>query len=440
MIKQIVSIGVVGLALISAVVFAAFTQTDATRGGGKDKITICHATNSASNPYESIEVNQSAADGISGNNNGKGDHYSEHTGPLAYSEAYAAQLKQEKIDWGDIIPPIDGIHQGRNWTELGQAIYNNDCNIPSKVATASVSTIPATCESGETLVYGDIKQATFSGTPDGTKGPGSYNVVATAKKNALFAGNLTTKTFNGALSGPLTGEQCDETEYDTAVAGVRFIAATCQVGEQLLYGEEDLANARFDEASTPSGTFGPADYTVTAYADENAEFAPADNVSEGGYILVLSGELSGPLTGEECEETEFRTATASVRIIAATCETPGQLLYGDEDVLYASFDGTTPSGTTGPADYEVIAYAFKDARFAEGEGVSEDGTVKTITGTLEGTLTGDDCVLGETPETPEVLPETNAATPLALIAAFSATAAAVAGLGFGLRSALGRKL
>lgn len=436
MIKQIVSIGVVGLALISAVVFAAVTQTDAKKDKDNEKVLICHSTQPnpsngggggpQNNPYTSIEVSISAS-----GQNGLGDHYENHTGPVFNNTG--------QNYWGDIIPPV-GDQPGLNWTELGQAIYNNDCNFPSKVASASVATIPATCEAGETLDYGSIQYATFSGTPDGTEGPASYSVVATAKKNALFAGNVTTKTFNGSLAGPLTGEQCEETEYDTAVAGVRIIAATCQVGEQLLYGEEDLVNARFDEGGTPSGTFGPADYSVTAYADEDAKFAPADNVFEGGYILVLSGELSGPLTGEECEETEFRTATASVRIIAASCETPGQLLYGDEDVLYASFDGTTPSGTTGPADYEVIAYAFKDARFAEGEGVSENGTVKTITGTLEGTLTGDDCVLGETPETPEALPETNAATPLALIAAFSATAAAVAGLGFGLRSALGRKL
>lgn len=440
MIKQIVSIGVVGLTLVAAVVFAGITQTDAKKDDkpkdSNEKVLICHSTQSQpsngggagpqNNPYNPIEVSIDAT-----GPSGLGDHYENHTGPVFNNT--------NQDFWGDIIPPI-GDQPGLNWTELGQAIYNNDCAFPKKVATASVSVLPATCEAGQKLVYGDIKYADFSGTPNGTFGPASYSVTATAKKDALFAGLTTTKTFTGTLSGPLTGEQCGETEYDTAAAGVRFVAATCQAGEQLLYSDEDLTNARWDESSTPSGTTGPADFTVTAYANEGAKFAEAENVFEGGYIQVFSGELDGPLTGEECEETEYRTAVAGVRIIAATCESPAQLLYGDEDVTYASFDGNTPSGTTGPAEYEVFAYASEGARFAPAENVSEDGIKKTFTGTLEGVLTGDECVLGETPETPEVLPETNAATPVAVIAAMSAATALVAGLGVGLRSLLGRQL
>ena len=92
------------------------------------KITICHRTNSTSNPYEQIEVAVSAADGIAGNSGQSPDHYGEHQGPLASSEAIAIALKQDKENWGDIIPPIGDVHDGLNWTAEGQAMWENGCN------------------------------------------------------------------------------------------------------------------------------------------------------------------------------------------------------------------------------------------------------------------------------------------------------------------------
>ena len=92
----------------------------ASFAANEDKITICHGTNSVHNPYNSITVDQSAVDG-EGNN----DH-SHHTGPVATSEEVAQQLKDQKIAWGDIIPPF-GDYPGLNWQE-GQAIWENDCS------------------------------------------------------------------------------------------------------------------------------------------------------------------------------------------------------------------------------------------------------------------------------------------------------------------------
>lgn len=93
------------------------------------KIDICHGTASYSNPYTKNNVDKSAADGISGNNNGNGDHYSEHQGPIFYTTI------PQHTEWGDIIPPVkdaqgNTIHNGLNWTTEGQAIYNNNCNFP----------------------------------------------------------------------------------------------------------------------------------------------------------------------------------------------------------------------------------------------------------------------------------------------------------------------
>lgn len=91
------------------------------------KVTICHRTNSVTNPYVIETVAQSAVDGVAGNSGKKPDHYGKHQGPLAYSEAYAQALKDSKTKWGDIIPPVDGFHSGLNWSALGQKMLANGC-------------------------------------------------------------------------------------------------------------------------------------------------------------------------------------------------------------------------------------------------------------------------------------------------------------------------
>ncbi len=88
------------------------------------KVTLCHRTNSATNPYEKITVSVDAAGNFK--DNGNGDH-AIHTGPVATSLAVANGLKDSHTDWGDIIPP--GEHNtSLNWSAAGQAMFNNGCN------------------------------------------------------------------------------------------------------------------------------------------------------------------------------------------------------------------------------------------------------------------------------------------------------------------------
>jgi hypothetical protein len=88
-----------------------------------DKYPICHVTASHSNPYVLIEVAATSIDGITGNeNDGQGDHLALHTGPV---------FSEEAEHWGDIIPPVDGVSAGsENWTQGGQAIFENGCQLP----------------------------------------------------------------------------------------------------------------------------------------------------------------------------------------------------------------------------------------------------------------------------------------------------------------------
>jgi hypothetical protein len=106
-----------------------------------EKVDICHRTDSATNPYVAISVDISSVDGDTGNDQGQGDHFAEHKGPLASSEAVAQNLKDNGIEWGDIIPPVAG-HQGLNWP-AGQDILENDCNFvtPTPPTQPPVTTV-----------------------------------------------------------------------------------------------------------------------------------------------------------------------------------------------------------------------------------------------------------------------------------------------------------
>ena len=96
------------------------------------KVTICHRTNSITNPYTKITVDESSADG-SGTAKGQGDHYINHVGEVWTQET------PKHAEWGDIIPPIPGVHSGLNWTAQGQAIWAAGCD-PSAVLVATSDT------------------------------------------------------------------------------------------------------------------------------------------------------------------------------------------------------------------------------------------------------------------------------------------------------------
>lgn len=108
------------------------------------KIKICHATNSHSKPYIKNKPD------IKNDGSLSGGHLN-HTGPLWYLGI------TEK--WGDIIPPYQSgnfSYPGMNWNAQGQAIWNNDCKIPTPSPT------PTPCVEGQTWASGvfDFEQGT----------------------------------------------------------------------------------------------------------------------------------------------------------------------------------------------------------------------------------------------------------------------------------------
>src|SRR5262245_23452730 len=135
-----------------------------------DKVTICHRNSDAKQPYV---VNEPDADGdVSG--------HDDHDGPLAGSVQEAEALKDQHIDWGDIIPPFyfddnndgDGndpgeSYPGKNWPE-GQAIWDAGCNAPecpnnSTTTVAVTTTRPTTTTATHTTTV-TVTTTTFTTT------------------------------------------------------------------------------------------------------------------------------------------------------------------------------------------------------------------------------------------------------------------------------------
>lgn len=111
--------------LFATVVVSSFLLGKSFSGafaqGQPESITICHATNSDVNPYNTESPN------IQNDGSLTGGHLND-TGPI-----WNSTLKDLKIQWGDIIPAYTSgsfSYPGLNNTTEGLAILANDCNIP----------------------------------------------------------------------------------------------------------------------------------------------------------------------------------------------------------------------------------------------------------------------------------------------------------------------
>ncbi len=160
-------------------------------------VTICHRTNSNSNPYVQITPD------VSGVLNG----HDGHTGPV-----WDPTLKEQHIKWGDIIPPFDysgGSFAGYNWTTEGQAIYENDCSTKP----------PPEQQYGSLAVTKDVMGLPLTGTPVGGAVPDSFTAHVSCddgtEQDVTFpiAGGAGTPA---TISDIEAGSICTVVELDTA--------------------------------------------------------------------------------------------------------------------------------------------------------------------------------------------------------------------------------
>jgi hypothetical protein len=113
---------IVSLAALAIVATPALATGN---NNGNDKVTICHATSSEGNPYVQNQPSKS------GDVNGHDGHDNDIIPAFGYNHEHPGT-----IHWHGFTPHFhsstDHEHEyaGKNWDEEGQAIWNNDCNIP----------------------------------------------------------------------------------------------------------------------------------------------------------------------------------------------------------------------------------------------------------------------------------------------------------------------
>jgi hypothetical protein len=139
------------LVLTGLVALLAAGLEPALSQGHEPKVTICHRTDSESNPYNSQDV------AIANDGDLQGGHL-DHTGPI-----FPATGPDGK--WGDIIPPYTYVDQdgqtqtfpGYNWSAEGQAIEQNSCAPlppPSPVLTPTLRCVEVTPGGGFLAHFG----------------------------------------------------------------------------------------------------------------------------------------------------------------------------------------------------------------------------------------------------------------------------------------------
>lgn len=116
----------VGVALVLGIGAAASATS-----GSPHQVTLCHATNSATNPYVVITVDVASVLGDKGHGG--------HTGPVFDPSVD----KHDQPAWGDIIPAFDygpgEQYAGLN-VDAGSGWLDNGCTGPGDTTTTSTST------------------------------------------------------------------------------------------------------------------------------------------------------------------------------------------------------------------------------------------------------------------------------------------------------------
>lgn len=196
---------------------------------GEQNVTICHRTNSITNPYVQETVAASSVDGDNGNDNGQGDHLLEHTGPV-FDVNTTYPTPHNGDQWGDIIPPFDtnnasydNPQTSLNWVDnaTGQAIWNNGCNLPG---TVKVNKLVDTDHNGTYDGGNDVANTIgFQWGLDGatpSRDMGTTDTGVTSGSHTVTENSLKGYSFTGWYYTGDEGSSCTNPEGTTLPARV----------------------------------------------------------------------------------------------------------------------------------------------------------------------------------------------------------------------------
>ena len=156
---QVVRFGTLAVAVTIALMFAALVSGIASGQASDPKVTLCHRTNSVTNPYNLQTVAESA---LNDPPNANSDHLHHGGDPFDFTAdpdvKYPPPRNGEQ--WGDIVPPFDENGNPRPDTSLvlnwpsGQAIFEAGCGRPTTTTTGPGGTTPTTGPGGTTPTTG----------------------------------------------------------------------------------------------------------------------------------------------------------------------------------------------------------------------------------------------------------------------------------------------
>lgn len=379
----------VGLALFVAVFSSGLLPaavSNAKSGGSpppqEEKVTICHRTNSVTNPYTMITVNESAVDGVARNSGSTPDHYGEHKGPLASSEAVAQALKSDHKDWGDIIPPV-GTHSGLNWSTIGQAMLANSCNYVSTVTPEAPTKLDYCYDDQDGIYVPSTKGVIYKVNGVVTSGWVSYNgtkliVTAEPETGWVFSDGATTEwmfgekefTNEACLVITKTGKSLEDTDGNGYASVGDIVKWEITVTNN---GSVDMNEAFYVEVDDPDATVENDGVIDSLAAGSSATLAvskpltlaelqvcTATNVASfTAWRSMVEGRSLSLNALNDSEDVSFTGTTGEVEF-EFDCATPGS----GGNVDSSTSTTTTSAGTTvtslpatGPADGILLAPA-----------------------------------------------------------------------------------
>jgi len=208
------AIGAIALSMLYLILPVTATQPDPLH-----QVTICHRTNSVTNPYVIITVDEASVDGNSGNDNGKGDHLLEHQGPV-FDSNNPPPPPHNGDQWGDIIPPFysDGVtltgYPSLNWDAAGQAIFYNDCN-PTESQSVAESVAESVQESVQESVAESVQESVAESVQESVAESAQESVAGSVQESV--AESVEQSVAESVTES--TAQSVDESSEQTVEAG-----------------------------------------------------------------------------------------------------------------------------------------------------------------------------------------------------------------------------